>query len=190
METPRTDGPPVIDLRSAPGQGEAWDRPRPIIYLWAFVELLLVASSWQPSSRLRAHALRWFGATIGEGVILRPRLRVRFPWKLKVGDGSWIGEDVWIHNQNQVRIGANAVISQGSFLTTGSHAHRTDMALVTRPILIEDGAWVTSRCIVLGGTTIGQSALVQPGTVVREDVPANVIYGAPSGRVLGTRFDA
>ncbi len=155
---------------------------------WALVEPLLVRNSLQLSSRLRVAVLRFFGASIGSGVITRPGLRVRFPWKLEVGDRSWLGEDVWLHNQDRLLIGADVVVSQGSFVTTGTHAFRTDMALKTRPIHIRDGAWLTSRSIVLGGVTVGESALVLPNTVVRRDVPANAIFGAADGVVVGQRF--
>lgn len=179
---------PVIDLSAAPGAGEAWDAPAWKVYAWGVVELLLVTNPWQISSRLRRAALIAFGARIGEGVLLRPRLRVRFPWKLSIGDRSWIGEDVWLHNQDQLTIGSDAVISQGTFVTTGSHAHRRDMALITRPVEICDGAWVTARCVVLGGSRIGVSALITPNTVVSGDVPAAMVYGTPTGAVLHPRF--
>jgi putative colanic acid biosynthesis acetyltransferase WcaF len=129
-----------------------------------------------------------FGARVGDGVVLRPRLRVKFPWKLRIGDRSWIGEDVWIHNQADVSIGSDAVVSQGSFLTTGSHDHRGDMSLSTRPITIEDGVWVTARCVVLSGSCVRRSALVLPGTVVRGEVPAASLFGGNPGVVCGERF--
>lgn len=178
----------IINLRKAPGAREAWDRPKPVIYSWALLETILVRSAWQPSSSIRVKLLRAFGAQIGDGVIIRPGVRVKFPWKLSVGDGSWIGEDVWIHNQDQVEIGHDAVVSQGSFITTGSHAFRDDMALITKPVTIGSGAWVTSRCIVLSGSDVGESALILPGTVVRGDVPAGSLFGAPPAAVVGERF--
>lgn len=178
----------VVDLSVAPGARESWDAPAWKVYAWGLVELLLVSSGWQISSRLRRAALIAFGAEVGRNVILRPRLRVRFPWKLVIGDRSWIGEDVWFHNQDRLTIGSDVVISQGTFVTTGSHAHRSDMALITRSITIEDGVWVTARCIVLGGSSIGRSAVVTPGTVVRGEVPAGVVFGRVEGGVLGPRF--
>lgn len=177
---------PVIDLSKAPGEGQSWGRPRVIVYLWGAFEIFFVTNPWQISSRLRVAVLRMFGAEIGNGVVFRPRTRVRFPWKLHVGDRSWIGEGVWIHNQDHVNIGHDVVISQDTFITTGSHAHRRDMALITRPITIDPGVWVTTRCIVLGGVHIGRSAVLAPGTVVKGDIAQNIVIG-PDG-LLGPRF--
>ncbi|MDN3496518.1 hypothetical protein QL996_11300 [Planococcus sp. APC 4015] len=171
---------PVIDLSRAPGERESWDRPRWIVYAWSVCELLLVTNPWQISSALRVRVLRAFGAHIGDGVIFRPRTRVRFPWKLSIGDRSWIGEGVWFHNQAPISIGADVVISQETMLTTGSHALHRDMALITRPIRVDDGAWVTTRCLVLGGAHIGVSSVIQPYTVVRGAVPPSVVWGLPN----------
>ena len=179
---------PVINLAEAPGERTTWDRPKLIVYMWAIVELLFVTNAWQISSRLRIGMLRLFGAEIGDGVIFRPRSRVRFPWKLHIGDRSWIGEGVWFHNQDHVYIGRDVIISQESFLTTGSHAHRRDMALLTKPIHISDGVWVTARCVVLGGTEIGTSALIGPNSVVSGLIPANTVLSQGPLVVIGQRF--
>jgi len=178
----------VIDLSQAPGERSSWGRPRAVVYLWAAVELILVTNPWQVSSSLRTATLRLFGAQIGEGVIFRPRTRVKFPWKLKVGDRSWIGEGVWIHNQDEVVIGHDTVISQETMITTGSHAHRRDMALVTRPVNVGHGVWITTRCLVTGGVIIGDSSLIRPMTVVSENVLPNTIVGPGSFCAQGPRF--
>lgn len=179
---------PVIDLSLAPGERVAWGRSKTVVYLWAVFELLFVTNPWQISSTLRVRVLRLFGATIGEGVIFRPRTRVKFPWKLYIGDRSWIGEGVWIHNQDDVSVGHDVVISQETFITTGSHSHRRDMALLTKPVTIEAGSWLTARCIVVGGVTVGQSAVVGPGTVVRRDVPPNSVVQTADVSTIGVRF--
>ena len=83
-------GIPVINLAEAPGERATWDRPRAVVYLWAIFELIFVTNPWQISSGLRVRVLRLFGAEIGSGVVFRPRTRVKFPWKLHVGDRSWI----------------------------------------------------------------------------------------------------
>lgn len=179
----------VIDLSQAPGERAAWDRPTWVVYLWAICELLFVTNPWQVSSALRVRVLRAFGADIGEGVIFRPRTRVKFPWKLRVGARSWIGEGVWFHNQDHIRVGSDVVISQETFLTTGSHAHRRDMALITRPIEIDAGAWITSRCVILGGSRVGRSALIRPLSLVDgTEIPAGEVWGGSPLRFMRQRF--
>lgn len=182
--------PRVIDLSQAPGAPEHLRRSRWETFSWSIVELLLVSNRMQISSRLRAWALRRYGATIGSGVVMRPRLRVKSPWNLEIGDRCWIGDGVWFHNRDRITVGSDVSISQETYLTTGAHAFRSDMALVTRPIVIEDGAWITSRCVVLGGSRIGRSAVISPLTVVRGEVPANAILSSPPAVVVGERFSA
>ncbi|MGP5219301.1 acetyltransferase [Arthrobacter rhombi] len=179
---------PTINLAHAPGEREAWRRGPLVVYLWALVELIFVSNPFQISSRLRVSALRLFGARIGADVIFRPRTRVKFPWNLDIGDRSWIGEGVWIHNQDRVKIGSDVVISQEAFLTTGSHAHRRDMALITSPMEIEDGVWITSRAMITGGVSVGKSALVKPMTVVAHNIDANAIVAGPDATACGIRF--
>ena len=179
---------PVIDLSKAPGVSDALWKPRWVTYSWQLAEMLLVTNRLQISSRLRVAVLRRFGATIGEGVVFRPRTRVKSPWNLTIGDHSWIGDGVWFHNRDRITIGHDVVISQESYLTTGAHAMRTDMGLITRPIVIESGAWITSRCVVLGGARIGRSAVISPMTVVKGTIPANAIVSPADPKVVGTRF--
>lgn len=181
--------PHVISLAAAPGERAAWGRPARTVYLWAIIELLLVTNPWQISSTLRVKALRAFGAQIGRGVIFRPRTRVKFPWNLHIGDNCWVGEGVWFHNQDDIYLGNDVVLSQETFLTTGSHAHRRDMALITRPIHIGDGCWITTRCIILGGTELDASVLVRPMTVVSGHIPAGKVVGTADAVILGDRFD-
>lgn len=179
----------VIDLSKAPGEHVAWDRPKILVYLWAGVELLLVTNPWQISSRIRVSALRLFGAEIGDGVIFRPRTRVKSPWKLHIGPRSWIGEGVWFHNQEHIYIGHDVVISQEAFLTTGSHAHRRDMALIMRPIVVEPGVWITSRCIILGGSILGRSCLIETGSSISGVVLANqIVSDRRPGEPIRYRF--
>lgn len=177
----------IIPLSSAPGAGTSWGKPKLFVFTWNIFERLFVTNSWQISSGFRRYVLRLFGANIGENVILRPRMRVQFPWKLTIGDNSWIGDGVWIHNQDFVSIGHDVVISQECFITTGSHAHRKDMGLITNPVVIESGTWITSRCMVLGGTHVGESTLVKPMSVISGKIPPNSIVNRDN-QIIGKRF--
>ncbi|HZR35841.1 MAG TPA: hypothetical protein VFA75_10735 [Nevskia sp.] len=140
-------------------------------------EMTLVNNRLNVSSKLRAAVLRAFGAKIGPGCLLHHPIRVKFPWNLEVGENCWLGDEVWIYNQDQVRIGSNVCISQRVFVTTGSHALESTMDLKTKPILIEDGAWVSSMCVVQMGVVIGRNAVVTPNSVVHKSLAPNGIYG-------------
>lgn len=181
--------PPIIALDDVPPAEQGWGRPKIFVVMWMLAETLFITNPLQFSSGLRTLVLRLFGAQIGHRVVFRARTRVRFPWNLTIGDSCWIGEGVWISNRAPVVIEHDCVISQETFITTGSHAHKTDMRVTTRPVQVRAGAWVTSRCIVLGGSTIGESALIEPGTVVRGEVPPNVIWGVQRRpEAVGRRF--
>jgi putative colanic acid biosynthesis acetyltransferase WcaF len=152
------------------------------------VEVLLVSNPLQVSSRVRAATLRAFGARIGSNVIMRPRLRVKFPWNLDVGDNCWIGEGVWIHNQSFVTIGDNAVVSQEAFITTGSHDIYESMDLIVKPVVVRRGAWVTTRCIVLQGVEVGENAILTPGSVANKSLPPNSIWGGNPAKFIRERW--
>lgn len=131
----------------------------------------LLVRSGVPGSRQRVLALRAFGARIEEGVVIKPHVRVKFPWRLSIGAHSWIGEEVWIDNLADVSIGAHCCVSQGAYLCTGSHDWRSEtFDLITEPIRISDGAWICARASVAPGVTIGAGAVVGLGSIITRDV--------------------
>ena len=162
-------------------------RPAIVELAWLVVSALLVASP-VPGSAHRRWLLRLFGARIGTGVVLKPGLRVKFPWRLSIGDHSWIGEGAWIDNLVEVRIGSNACLSQGAYLCTGNHDWSSQtFDLTARPIVLEDGAWVAARAVVGPGVTVGRNAVVGLGTVAATDVPEAAILITGSTRLAGHR---
>jgi putative colanic acid biosynthesis acetyltransferase WcaF len=178
-----------IDL-SAAGPGDfKRTRSRAVEALWMVVEFLLITNPLQISSTLRVWALRLFGARIGANIIMRPRVRIKFPWNLQIGDNSWIGEGVWIHNQGLVTIEDNTVVSQETFITTGSHEVYRSMDLIIKPVILRRGAWLTSRCIVLQGVEVGQNTVVTPGSVVRGSLLPERVYGGNPATFIRERWE-
>lgn len=88
---------------------------------WYVFNILFFKNSLNPISSLKVLLLKLFGAKIGTGVVIKPGVNIKYPWKLSVGNDSWIGEEVWIDNLSQVTIGSSVTISQGALLLTGSH---------------------------------------------------------------------
>jgi putative colanic acid biosynthesis acetyltransferase WcaF len=156
------------------------DRGRPYLVeaLWHLCKCVFFLTPLPVPSRFKCFLLRLFGARIGRGVVIKPQVKILFPWKLSVGDFAWIGEEVFILNFEQVEIGAHTCISQRVFLCGGSHDYRQpDMPYRNGPIVIEDGAWIGAQSFVACGVTIRTEAVVTAGSVVTRDQPARMVCG-------------
>jgi putative colanic acid biosynthesis acetyltransferase WcaF len=163
---------PSRSLRAFSGAGYSAGRGKLWQAAW-FATMNLVFMAWWCPKAWRPLLLRAFGAEVGERVFIRHRVRVLWPWKLHIGDDSWIGEDVWLLNLEPVTVGADVCLSQGAFLCTGSHDSRSpSFEYDNGPITVEDGAWVAAQALVLRGVTIGAGAVVGARGVVTRDVPA------------------
>lgn len=156
-------------------------RPKWLELSWLLLQALFI-SSWQPSSNLRIGLLRLYGAKIGRGVVLKPGLRVKFPWRLKVGNHSWLGENVWIDNLDSVVIGDHCCISQGVYLCTGSHDwSKETFDLITRPIKVCEGAWLGAFSRIAPGTVVGEGAALTLGSTGQGILDEWTIYrGVPA----------
>jgi putative colanic acid biosynthesis acetyltransferase WcaF len=166
----------------APGRG------RLVRSLWYFISLLLLESGWFPFSGPKRSILRMFGAKIGRGLVIKPRVWIKFPWRLVVGDHCWIGQGAWIDNLADVRLGNHVCVSQQVYICTGSHNHRSStFNLIVKPVKIDSGAWLAARTLVLGGVTIGANAIIAAGSVVTGDVSPAVIVGGQPARMMSVR---
>jgi putative colanic acid biosynthesis acetyltransferase WcaF len=165
------DRPPYPSLRNPHPEG--YDKGRGFLWQasWFAVQNLVFGAWWCPGA-LRPKLLKFFGASIGENAFIRHRVRVLWPWKLTIGDNTLIGEDVWLLNLEQITIGSDVCLSQGAFLCTGSHDHRSpDFRYDNGPIEIRDGGWVAAQALILRGVTVGIGCVVGARAVVRHDVP-------------------
>ncbi len=148
--------------------------------LWMVVSSLFFAS-WLPGSGWRVALLRMFGAKIGTGVIIKPGVRVKFPWRLAVGDHCWIGESAWIDNLGEVRLGDHVCISQGAYLCTGSHDWSCDtFDLIVKPIQLGSHAWVGAAASLAPGTVVEDGAIVAMSSFARGRLVAWHIHGLSS----------
>ncbi|MEA5469132.1 hormogonium polysaccharide biosynthesis acetyltransferase HpsU [Spirulina sp. 06S082] len=181
LSSPLLDTEPWIDLRNY-DQSE-YDRGRPSWYvlLWWFVQAIAFPVTLHNFSSIRCTILRLFGAKIGKGVIIRPTARITYPWKIEIGDYTWIGDDVVLYSLDRIQIGEHCVISQKCYLCTGSHdISDRAFALQTEPIFIGNGAWVATDCFIAPGVKIGANAVIGGRSSVYRDIPAaQVAFGNP-----------
>lgn len=156
--------------------------------LWHFCSVMLFENGWIPVSGLKVRLLRLFGAKIGQGTVIKPNVRIKYPWRLRIGDHCWIGQEAWLDNMVEVELGSHVCISQLVYLCTGSHDHRRrTFDLLPSPIRIGDGAWIGARATVLPGVTVGPNALVAGGSVVTKNVEAAVVVGGNPAREIARR---
>ncbi len=168
------------DFRGQPG----W-----YVQLWWIVEALLFRPSPQFMYGWRRWLLRRFGARVGRGAIIRPTVRTQFPWKVTIGDFAWIGDDVVLYSLGVIEIGDNVVISQKSYLCTGSHDPAAlDFTIFSEPIYIEAECWIATDVYVAPGVRIGTGTLVGARSSVFKDLPAGKVCMGSPAKVIKDRL--
>jgi len=156
--------------------------------LWYFVEPLF-RSYWLPFSALKVWLLRSFGAEIGQHVRIKPGVKVKFPWRLSVGDYVWIGENAWLDNLALIKIASHVCISQDVYLCTGNHDwSHPDFQLITAPIEIEQGSWIAARAVIGPGVTVGKGAVLGLGSVTGRSLQSMTIYAGNPAQPLKQRI--
>lgn len=162
-----------------------------------FIELLwltcdgILLSSWLPGSIWRVKLLQLFGARIGGGVIIKPGVHVKFPWRLSVGNHCWIGESVWIDNLAEVVFGDHVCISQGVYFCTGSHDwSKISFDLITKPIAVNSHVWIGAMSRIAPGVSIGEGAVIGFGSITTRSVdPWSINSGSNSVAIKSRRME-
>lgn len=161
-----------------------WYKPGSALkrFLWHYTNLVFFKSGWFPVYGLKVFLLRLFGAAVGKNVSIKPYVNIKYPWFLHIGNHVWIGEDVWIDNLTDVKIGDNVCISQGALLITGSHNYSAvNFGLLMKPITLENGVWVCAKAIICGGVVCGSHAVITAAAVVTQNCePYGMYRGNPA----------
>jgi 2,3,4,5-tetrahydropyridine-2-carboxylate N-succinyltransferase len=108
-----------------------------------------------------------FGAFLSRGVVLMPSY---------VNIGAWVGPntmvDTWATVGSGAQIGANVHLAGG--VGIGGVLEPPG----ARPVIVEDGAFIGSRCIVVEGVRIGREAVLAPNVTLTASVPIIDVTGA------------
>lgn len=178
----------TVALSAFSSRGYTPGRSRLMQAIWFFIGAPLLRCHLIPISAVRRAILTAFGATIGRGLVIKPGVRVKYPWLLQVGNHCWIGEDCWIDNIAPTVLSDDVCISQGVYVCTGNHDW-SDPAfrLMVQPVRFEKGSWVGAKAVVGPGTTIGECAVVTAGSVVNGSVPPYEIHAGNPARFVRKR---
>lgn len=168
---------PSVKLRAFNNRhGFERGRGTAITAIWYLTKIAFFLTAIPWPSKVKTWILRVFGAQVGERCVIKPRVNIHFPWKLQVGDDTWIGEEVFILNFEPVTIGSDCCISQRAFLCTGNHNFRDEtFCYRNAPISISDGCWIGAQAFVAPGISIGDQSVVSAGSIVMSDIAQNKV---------------
>lgn len=159
-----------------------------VVIAWDLVQSWLIRTSPHPCYGWRRFWYRLFGARIGRQVLIRNSVLCNYPWRLTIGDRSWIGDQATLYCLGNIAIGSDAVVSQQAYLCTGTHDHASPhFTLIVKPITIHAGAWVALGALVMPGVTVGEGALIGARAVLTRDAQAWTVYQGVPARPCGPR---
>lgn len=171
----------IQDLRRFRMPGGFRGRSAVSVQLWWLVQSTLFRWSPQIAYGFRRWLLRRFGAQVGKGAVIRPSVTITYPWKVRIGDYAWVGDDVVLYSLGEIEIGAHSVVSQGSYLCAGDHDYtQAEFPIRARKIVIGSESWVAAHVFVAPGVNIGRRAVVGARSTVFRDMPAGMVcFGNP-----------
>jgi len=125
--------------------------------------------------------LRQFGAKVGMGVHVYPKVQIWAPWNLELGDFTGIGNNVILYSQGKISIGHRSVVSQGAHLCAGTHDYtQAGFPLITKQITIGSQVWIAAEAFIHPGISIEEGCVIGARSVVTKDMPAwTVCSGFP-----------
>lgn len=151
-------------------------------FLWMLVSALVFKPSWIPFMGIKTTLLKMFGAQIGKGLVIKPSVSIKFPWKLSIGNDVWIGENVWIDNLDRVFIANDVCISQAALLLTGNHDYKsTSFDYRNAEIHIENGVWIGAKSVVCPGVICKSHSILTVGSIATGNLePYGIYQGNPA----------
>jgi len=152
------------------------------IIIWYIINHLIFNTFIPFPSFFKVKILKFFGAKIGKNIVIKPKVNIKYPWFLEIGDNCWIGEGVWIDNLAQITIGNNVCLSQNAYILAGSHNYKKEaFDLILGKILLEDGVWIGAKSIVCPGVICKTHSVLTVGSVATNDLePYGVYQGNPA----------
>ncbi|MFL6127514.1 MAG: acyltransferase [Mycobacteriales bacterium] len=142
-----------------------------------------------PSFRLRHAWYRRLGVSVGAGAGIHLGCYFWFygPGHVRrtgvtIGRRTLVNRSCCLDGRGPLVIGDDVSISpEVAIITTQHRWGSADFGLESRPVVIEDHAWIGMRATILPGSTVGRGAVVAAGAVVSGAVPPlAVVAGVPA----------
>lgn len=157
-------------------------------YLLDFWLLLLTLVGFIPSHFIRKIFYLLSGIKMGNKSTFHMGARFYFPGNVSVGEGTIIGDHIFIDGRAKITIGNNTDIASQVMIYNSEHdLSDPSFKAIEEPVHIGNYCFIGPRVIVMPGVTIGDGAVVAGGAVVTKDVPAGSIVGGVPAKVIGER---
>lgn len=158
----------------------------------AIAQLLVAPLPAHVGSLFRAYVFRMAGFHIGRGTVFwgTPTFTGSgdLYGRLQIGTDCWINVGCFFDLNDEITIGDRVSIGQQVMVMTSAHkignTERRAGPITSQPVRIENGAWLSTRCTILPGVTIGEGAVVAAGAVVTKSVAANQLVGGIPARII------
>ena len=139
---------------------------------------------------IRRYYLRLFGIRTGKSTSIHRFCRFFHVGKLKIGNNSTINFGCYLDNRRGIAVGNNVGIAHNTKIyTLGHDIDDPEFKTKGKPVVIEDNSFIFSNAIIMPGVTIGEGAVILPGSVVTKNVePWSVVGGNPA-RFIRKRND-
>jgi putative colanic acid biosynthesis acetyltransferase WcaF len=158
------------------------------VVVWFFANSLVINNYLPIPVFFKIFILKLFGAKIGKNVMIKPKVNIKYPWFLEIGNNVWIGETAWIDNFVKVVIEDNSCISQGALLLTGNHNYKKKaFDLMPSEIHLEKGVWIGAKSIVCGGVRCKSHSVLSVNSVATKDLKPYTIYQGNPALEVRTR---
>ena len=123
---------------------------------------------------------------------IRTGIDIWWPGRIRIGRTA-LNENLFFNGHGGITIGDHCLMGRGASFFAGGHTFaRPDLLIVEQPlsmapIVIADDVYFGLNCVILGGVTIGEGAVIGAGAVVTSDVPAGAIVAGVPARVIRFR---
>lgn len=128
------------------------------------------------------------GMEIGRNSRIHIGARFFYPANIKIGEGTIIGDNIFMDGRDKLLIGSHVDIASGVMIYNSEHdVNSEDFHAIIAPVEIGDYVFIGPRAIILPGVKVGKGAIIAAGAVVTKDVPENMIVGGVPASVIGER---
>lgn len=159
------------------------------ISLWMLISFFFLRTAFPWPMLVKRIWLQLFGCKLGKGFVIKPKVNIKYPWRLTIGDYVWIGEKVWIDNLAQVDIHSHVCVSQGAMLLTGNHNYKKiSFDLEIGEITLKNGVWIGAKSIVCPGVVCEENSVLSVSSVATKNLIANKVYQGNPATHIKDRF--